>query len=446
MTRAVRVSMRRGPAHRHFPGGEGDSSQHTSEKLRMIHSSIHAMVVNTSKKHLLRIYLNWLIQKMANSLALLDWLRSFCSRLSIFLSYPSESRPIAEAIAQSLKDSGHRVFFDRDSLLPAGDFNAQIRKEIRNADRFVFMVSRSALENGRYTLAELELVRQRWASPVGRVLVVIIDPELKPNMLPPYFSGVQVITIFGNAPIEIGAAVERIGRTRPLCWACLALVAVIASSAVGIATGFIPNPFSPRVQIEIVPPEYVHFRPRARPPNEPNLPGADTDWIMAPVTITLPTNYIGNDASRNARPGQIVKEQVKLQIGKTSYTYSAASVVQIRGTSVAESISLCNGDWLCVSGNWVPVAVAPGAIVSREIMFVSNKPMSWKDFMDTVLAPDGPASAQVILKITIAGAAAAKQIECTADVADARAKLTAYFQPLQNPRPQVWEPSVACKA
>jgi len=340
-------------------------------------------------------------------------------------------------VAQSLKDSGHRVFFDKDSLPPAGDFNARIRKAIRYSDRFIFLASRSALESGRFTLTELEFVRQRWASPIGRVLPVIIDPELKPNMLPAYFSGVQVITISGNAPAEIVAAVERTGRVGALCWACLALLAMVASGTLGLATGFLPNPFPARAEIGMVAPDYVHFRPRARPPNDPSSPGADTGWIMSPATITLPTNYVGS----NARSGQILKEEVELQIGERSYAYSATSIVRIRGTSVAEST--CGNDWLCVEGNAGPVTVAPGAIVAREIMFIPDKPISWKELMDSVLAPDGPVSAKIILraKIMIADAETPKQVECRVELASARKDmLKAGFKPGLDPRPPIWQP------
>ena len=98
---------------------------------------------------------------------LAGWLPDFCTRLNIFLSYSSEYRALAESIAQSLKNDGHQVFFDKDSLPPGGDYNERIRKAIRSSDRFLFLASRSALESGKYTLTELDFARQRWPSPVG---------------------------------------------------------------------------------------------------------------------------------------------------------------------------------------------------------------------------------------------------------------------------------------
>jgi TIR domain-containing protein len=76
-----------------------------------------------------------------------DWMPGFCLRLSIFLSYSSEDRSLAEKIAQALKNSGHDVFFDRDSLPPAADYNERIRKAIRYSDRFLFLASRASHPN-----------------------------------------------------------------------------------------------------------------------------------------------------------------------------------------------------------------------------------------------------------------------------------------------------------
>ena len=58
---------------------------------------------------------------------LTDWLPGLCSRLSIFLSYSSSDRPLAEKIAQTLRNSGHEVFFDQQSLPTADDYNERTK-------------------------------------------------------------------------------------------------------------------------------------------------------------------------------------------------------------------------------------------------------------------------------------------------------------------------------
>ncbi len=170
-----------------------------------------------------------------------DWLPEFCSRLRIFLSYDSAHRPLAEKIAQTLKNDGHRVFFDKESLPPGRHFNEQIRKAIRYSDRFLFLASRNALQGGRYTLTELEFARTRWPAPVGRVFAVIVDPELKPDMLPVYLSSVQVLSIAGNTPAEIAAAIDRTSGIRTMYWACAAVSTLALAGIIGLASGWSPD-------------------------------------------------------------------------------------------------------------------------------------------------------------------------------------------------------------
>jgi TIR domain len=375
------------------------------------------------------------------------WLPGFCSRLSIFLSYSSEHRGLAEKIAQTLKNSGHRVFFDKDSLPPAGDYNERIRNAIHNSDRFLFLVSRTALEKGKYTLTELDFARQRWPSPVGRVFPVIIDPELRPDALPTYLSSVQTLSITGNAPAEIAATMEQTGNVNTVCWTCLGVSTLALMGVVGLATGVIPIPssFVP-ADIVLAAPEYVHFRPRARPPDDPSAPGADTSWTSSPVTITLPVAY----SSRNARsaPAQILGEEVELQIGDRKEKYSWTYVVEIMSASIADT--RC-ADWLCQKANVTTENLKPGETTgTRETMFLpaSSPPLLWKQFIDPVVAPDGPAIAKVILRSRIVVANGSKksdvtrELECRVDVADARQHMIAVgYKPGLDPRPPTWQPS-----
>lgn len=81
---------------------------------------------------------------------LADWLPKFCSRQRIFLCYSNEHRPLAEEIAYTLRNDGHIVFFDKDTLPPARDYNERIRSAIRRVDRFIFLATRSALIDGKH--------------------------------------------------------------------------------------------------------------------------------------------------------------------------------------------------------------------------------------------------------------------------------------------------------
>jgi hypothetical protein len=48
--------------------------------------------------------------------------------MRVFLSYASEDRELVEPIVLALRAQGHSVFFDRDDLPPAEEFDGRIRK------------------------------------------------------------------------------------------------------------------------------------------------------------------------------------------------------------------------------------------------------------------------------------------------------------------------------
>ena len=75
--------------------------------------------------------------------------------MRVFLSYSRADTTTAEAVAANLKPAGHEVFFDRDSIKVADDFNRIIWGEIQKADLFVFLISPNSVRAGSYALTEL---------------------------------------------------------------------------------------------------------------------------------------------------------------------------------------------------------------------------------------------------------------------------------------------------
>jgi tetratricopeptide (TPR) repeat protein len=149
--------------------------------------------------------------------------------VKIFLSYASEQAAIAESIEVALSGEGHDVFRDRSDL-PSGEaYHARIREAIAASDLFVFLVSPEAVRAGRYTLTELELAREKWRNPSGRVLPVIIAPTPR-DTIPKYLNGVTSLSPTGNVPASVAAAVARLGR--PAWRASLPWVAVLALALV----------------------------------------------------------------------------------------------------------------------------------------------------------------------------------------------------------------------
>ena len=75
--------------------------------------------------------------------------------MRVFQSYSKTDTTTAEQVAANLKQAGHKVFFDRDSLKVADDFNRIIRGEIQKADLFTFLISPNSVRAGSYALTEL---------------------------------------------------------------------------------------------------------------------------------------------------------------------------------------------------------------------------------------------------------------------------------------------------
>lgn len=128
--------------------------------------------------------------------------------MNIFLSYSSDRRDIAEQVSLALAGSGHKVFFDRDSLPAGDDYHVRIRKGVENSDVFVFLISPRAVAPGSYALTELKYARQKWTDPRRKVLPVMIE-RTEYQQIPNYLKAVTVLEPEGNTPAEVVAELER---------------------------------------------------------------------------------------------------------------------------------------------------------------------------------------------------------------------------------------------
>ena len=155
--------------------------------------------------------------------------------MKIFLSYPSAERPLAERLVLALEAEGHEVFFDRDDL-PAGEtFHARLREGIQDADAMIFFVTPASVKTGAYALTEMEIARQRWAKPGGRVLPVMVAPT-PINTLPAYLSAVTLLLPKGELVAETVAAVAKMDRNRSGTGRKLAIAGAVALVLAGAGT------------------------------------------------------------------------------------------------------------------------------------------------------------------------------------------------------------------
>jgi hypothetical protein len=127
----------------------------------------------------------------------------------IFLSYSGADKDIAERIAHSLSNSGHIVFFDHQSLPPGLEYDNAIATAIAHSDLFLFLISPTAVADGRYTRTELKFASDRWPNASGVLLPVMV--ETTPfNAIPAYASSVTVLQPQGNIVAEVTAAVNKL--------------------------------------------------------------------------------------------------------------------------------------------------------------------------------------------------------------------------------------------
>ena len=135
--------------------------------------------------------------------------------MRIFLSYSRADLEIAEEIAANLKQAGHKVFFDRESIRPSEDFNRIIWKEIKMTDLFVYLISPNSTSVGSFALTELMLAEKKWPNPERHVLPVVIETtEL--SSIPVYASISQMLHPEGNLAAEVRVEVNTLNKRHRL--------------------------------------------------------------------------------------------------------------------------------------------------------------------------------------------------------------------------------------
>ena len=156
---------------------------------------------------------------------------------SVFICHASEDKPVVEPIALALVNAGCRVFYDEQSLPAGGDYQGRIEAAIADCDVFVFIASAVSTAPERFTLSELKFARQRWPSPVDRVLPVAIG-GISAAALPPYLQAVTIFTASGNVAAEVRNEVEgmlRRQRGKGRRWVPAAVLGVAVLGVGGFA-------------------------------------------------------------------------------------------------------------------------------------------------------------------------------------------------------------------
>lgn len=154
--------------------------------------------------------------------------------MRIFLSYASQDGEQAKSIYLALRDQGHKIFFDRADLPPGDEYHNRIRAAIQKSHLFLFLISANAIDDGSYTLTELDI-----ADKSGIKLLPVMLHKVAVEQLPAAIKAVTFLETDGSLPGAVAAEVHRIAdqwNRRRLKYAAAA-TAVIVMISIGLFYG-----------------------------------------------------------------------------------------------------------------------------------------------------------------------------------------------------------------
>lgn len=137
-------------------------------------------------------------------------------RGSIFISYASEDRAVAEALAEALRAAGFSPWFDREELKGGDLWEKKIQQAVKESFLFVPLISRSTLTaRDRFFRVEWELAEQRvkMMPRNARFIVPILldDTSLQNPAFPATIQGAQGIPLpAGGMSLELLQNFERL--------------------------------------------------------------------------------------------------------------------------------------------------------------------------------------------------------------------------------------------
>jgi hypothetical protein len=139
---------------------------------------------------------------------------------AVFLSYASEDKASAESIKNALEAAGVDVFFDRNDLQLGNDWEAKLRRSIRQCSLFVPVISRRTLVPGRrffrveWNLAVDEAQMASFSDEEAFLLPVVIDDTVPAEAdVPARFRAIQWQSLpAGQASPEFVSRVQQLYR------------------------------------------------------------------------------------------------------------------------------------------------------------------------------------------------------------------------------------------
>lgn len=150
----------------------------------------------------------------------------------IYISYQRSDQAFVLQLAQRLKDAGHTLAFDADTLLPGTDWRATLDHGLRASEVFIVVVSENTAKS-QYVLAEVGAARA-FAAESGRMLIVpvIIDNSPPPLSLQDIHAIVQPDKDLEDISQKIESAISAfIGRRAAIASAASAVAEKLQSNS-----------------------------------------------------------------------------------------------------------------------------------------------------------------------------------------------------------------------
>src|ERR1043165_9016615 len=97
---------------------------------------------------------------------------------SVFISYCRHESPFVDILLATLEDAGVDVWLDYRSLVPGKSWQEQILQGIHQADIFLLVVSKEALESTNVALEYQQALTER-----KRIILIIFEAAPLPSSL-----------------------------------------------------------------------------------------------------------------------------------------------------------------------------------------------------------------------------------------------------------------------
>ncbi|TOG07990.1 hypothetical protein CGJ08_23885 [Vibrio parahaemolyticus] len=101
---------------------------------------------------------------------------------SIFLSYPSPDVEMAQSVANKLKERGHSVFLDQESIHPGSHWHKDISRSLKEAEVFIALVTPNSDESYYFNVEVAGAIAYLAAQNENKlILPIVIDRSEIPN-------------------------------------------------------------------------------------------------------------------------------------------------------------------------------------------------------------------------------------------------------------------------